>query len=130
MTSENEFDDQSRDNECNCDHNGACCKECTDDIEVVELEDENGDIEEFAILEEVDFEGRHFAVMAPLLEVQSYSDKDSSINNDNDIDAKDLSIEIFEVDDDNFTVLEDEVFANRLLSHLDEVSVKLEAEGQ
>lgn len=35
------------------------------EIEVVELEDENGEKEEFAILEELDFESRHFCILAP-----------------------------------------------------------------
>lgn len=128
MANENEYNNQNHDHQCSCDCDDACCKDCTDDIEVVELEDENGDVEEFVILEEVDFEDRHFAVMAPLAEVQAYSDKDSSLNDNSD--SKELSIEIFEVKDDDFTILEDEIFAKRLLTHLDEVSVKLEEEGK
>ncbi len=103
----------------NCDHD----HEHDNEIEVVELEDENGEKEEFAILEEVDFEGRHFAIMAPLAEVQAYSDSDASEDSDDQ-----LTIEIFEVKGDDFSLLEDEDFAHRLLAHLDEMSAKLEAE--
>lgn len=102
-----------------------CCGEHADEIEVVELEDENGEKEEFAILEEVEFEGRNFAIMAPLAEVQAYSEA----GDDSDPESQ-LTIEIFEVKGDDFTVLEDEAFAHRLLAHLDEVSAKLEAEGE
>ena len=101
----------------NCDH------EHDDEIEVVELEDENGEKEEFAILEEVDFEGRHFAIMAPLAEVQSYSGSDSEEDPEGQ-----LTIEIFEVIGDDFTILEDEDFAHKLMAHLDELSAKLEEE--
>ena len=102
----------------NCDHDS----EHDNEIEVVVLEDENGEKEEFAILEEVDFEGRHFAIMAPLAEVQAYSENESE---DND---SQLSIEIFEIKGDDFTILEDEDFAHKLLAHLDELSAKLEEE--
>jgi hypothetical protein len=103
----------------NCDHDHDDANE----IEVVELEDENGEKEEFAILEEVDFEGRHFAIMAPLAEVQAYSDSDKADDSD-----EQLTIEIFEVKGDDFTILEDEDFAHKLLAHLDEMSAKLEEE--
>ena len=90
------------------------------EIEVVELEDENGEKEEFAILDELDFEGRHFCIMAPLAEVQAYTEVEEAQEEPN------LSIEIFEVKDDDFSVLEDEEMAKRLLAHLDELSEKLE----
>ena len=102
-----------------CDHD----HEHDNEIEVVELEDENGEKEEFAILEEVDFEGRHFAIMAPLAEVQAYTENDAV----EDADGQ-LTIEIFEVIGDDFTILEDEDFAHKLLAHLDEMSAKLEEE--
>ena len=98
--------------DCNHDHDGDY------EIEVVELEDENGEKEEFAILEEVDFEGRHFAVLAPLAEVQAQSEAGA------DADAG-LSLEIFEVADEMFTPLEDDELANRLMAHLDELAAKL-----
>ena len=107
---------------CGCGPEDSC-EDHADEIEVVELEDENGEKEEFAILEEVDFEGRHFAIMAPLAEVQAYSDSDASEDSDDQ-----LTIEIFEVKGDDFSLLEDEDFAHRLLAHLDEMSAKLEAE--
>jgi uncharacterized protein YrzB (UPF0473 family) len=103
----------------NCDHD----HENDNEIEVVELEDENGEKEEFAILEEVDFEGRHFAIMAPLAEVQAYSENESA-----DDPESQLTIEIFEVVGDDFTILEDEDFAHKLLAHLDDMSAKLEEE--
>ncbi len=102
---------------CGCGHD----EDHVDEIEVVELEDENGEKEEFAILEEVDFEDRHFAIMAPLAEVQAYSEAGDEADSE-----ANLTIEIFEVKGDDFTILEDEAFAQRLLAHLDELSAKLE----
>jgi hypothetical protein len=108
---------------CGCGHDE---QDHADEIEVVELEDENGEKEEFAILEEVDFEDRHFAIMAPLAEVQAYSEAgEAGEDTEND---SNLTIEIFEVKGDDFTILEDEAFAQRLLAHLDELSAKLEEE--
>jgi hypothetical protein len=101
---------------------GPDCDHDDHEIEVVELEDENGEKEEFAILDEVEFEGRNFCIMAPLAEVQAYSE-----NGEDDPDAQ-LTIEIFEVNGDDFTVLEDEELAQRLMKHLDEISAKLEEE--
>ncbi len=46
-------------------HGPDCNHEDDHEIEVVELEDENGEKEEFAILDELDFERRHFCIMAP-----------------------------------------------------------------
>ncbi len=94
------------------------------EIEVVELEDENGEKEEFAVLDELDFEGRHFCIMAPLAEVQAYTEDENAPEDPN------LNIEIFEVKDDDFSILEDEDMAKRLLAHLDELSDKLESEGE
>ena len=106
-----------------CGHGHDEGEDHLDEIEVVELEDENGEKEEFAILEEVDFEDRHFAIMAPLAEVQAYSEAGDEAESDSN-----LTIEIFEVKGDDFTILEDEAFAQRLLAHLDELSAKLEEE--
>jgi hypothetical protein len=122
-----QHDHQDPDHVCGCGPEDPCCEDHADEIEVVELEDENGEKEEFAILEEVDFEGRHFAIMAPLAEVQAYSE---SGDEGKDEKEDNLTIEIFEVKGDDFTMLEDEEFAQRLLAHLDEVSAKLEEEGQ
>nr|WP_320134133.1 DUF1292 domain-containing protein [uncultured Holophaga sp.] len=104
---------------------GPGCDHDHDDheIEIVELEDENGEKEEFAILDEVEFEGRHFCILAPLAEVQAYSEGE-------DNEDLPLSIEIFEVDGDDFSLLEDEALAQRLMTHLDEVSAKLEADEE
>jgi hypothetical protein len=104
-----------------CDHNHDDEEQ---DIEVVELEDENGEKEEFAILDELDFEGRHFCIMAPLAEVQAFTEGEEAQEEPN------LSIEIFEVKDDDFSILEDEDMAKRLLAHLDALSDKLESEGE
>ena len=103
-------------------HGPDCNHEDDHEIEVVELEDENGEKEEFAILDELDFEDRHFCIMAPLAEVQAFSEQGE--------DAEDgqLSIEIFEVQDDNFSIVEDEDLAKRLLAHLDQMSEDLENE--
>ena len=102
----------------NCEHDDA-------EIEVVELEDENGEKEEFAILDELDFEDRHFCILAPLAEVQAYTERGENDNED-----ADLSIEIFEVNGEDFTIVEDEELAKRLLKHLDDIAAKLEAEGK
>ncbi len=103
-------------------HGPDCNHEDDHEIEVVELEDENGEKEEFAILDELDFEDRHFCIMAPLAEVQAFSEQGE--------DAEDgqLSIEIFEVQGDNFSIVEDEDLAKRLLAHLDQMSEDLENE--
>ncbi len=98
-----------------CDHD----HEHDHEIEVVELEDENGEKEEFAILDEIDFEERHFCIMAPLAEVQAYSENPGE-------DDPQFSIEIFEVSGDDFTMVEDEALATRLLNHLDSLGDKLE----
>ena len=103
---------------------GPDCEHDDAEIEVVELEDENGEKEEFAILDELDFENRHFCIMAPLAEVQAYTDGEEAQEEPN------LSIEIFEVKDDDFSVLEDEDLAKRLLAHLDELSEKLEQDEE
>jgi len=96
--------------DCNHDH-----EEHDFEIEVVELEDESGEKEEFAILEELDFENRHFCILAPLTEVQAQSEGEEV----------DLSIEIFEVKDEMFSPLEDEAMATRLMKHLDDQAAKL-----
>lgn len=102
-----------------CDHDHD--HEHDHEIEVVELEDENGEKEEFAILDELDFEDRHFCIMAPLAEVQAYSENPGE-------DDPQFSIEIFEVTGDDFTMVEDEALATRLLNHLDSLGEKLEEE--
>jgi len=103
-------------------HGPDCNHEDDHEIEVVELEDENGEKEKFAILDEVDFEDRHFCIMAPLAEVQAFSEQGE--------DAEDgqLSTEIFEVQGDNFSIVDDEDLAKRLLAHIDQISEDLEDE--
>jgi len=87
-----------------------------DDIEIVELEDSAGGNEEFAILDEIDFEDRHFVVMAPLIEVKALKESEE------ESDEIDLSIEIYEVDGDYYTIVEDDSLAKRLMQHLEENS--------
>jgi len=113
-------EDNLKCNDPECD----CGDDCEDhEIEVVELEDENGDKEEFAILDELDFEGRHFVIMAPLSEFKALHDVDAEDEEADDDDVEfDLSIEIFEVDKDEYIILEDEELAKRLMEHLDERS--------
>ncbi|MCE1230209.1 MAG: hypothetical protein LWX11_12070 [Firmicutes bacterium] len=103
---------------------GPDCEHDDHEIEVVELEDESGNKEEYAILDELDFEGRHFCIMAPLEEVQAFTDGEETDE------EPDLTIEIFEVKGDDFSVLEDEELAKRLMTHLDEISEKLEDESK
>lgn len=105
--------------DCNHDHD----HDDSFEIEVVELEDENGEKEEFAILEELDFEDRRFAILAPLAELQAQEEGTA------DPEAG-LSLEIFEVKDDMFTPLEDEALAERLMAHLDAQEAKLKAEEE
>jgi len=68
--------------------------------------------------------GRHSGIMAPLAELQAFTEGDESKEEPN------LTIEIFEVKDDDFSILEDEEMAKRLLAHLDELSEKLEDEEE
>ena len=103
--------------DCNHDHDDSF------EIEVVELEDEDGGKEEFAILEELEFEGRAFAILAPLAELQAQEEGAADP-------ADGLSLEIFEVKDEMFTPLEDEDLAERLMKHLDEQEAKLRAEEE
>jgi len=108
-------DKNKKQHDCDCDEDGVCA--CGDDeIEIVELEDEAGGNEEFAILDEIDFEGRHFVVMAPLFEVKALKE---SVEESDEID---LSIEIYEVEDDYYTILEDDNLAKRLMQCLEEQS--------
>jgi len=114
MTNKNKDERQHDCNDPECE-DGAC--DCgSDEIEIVELEDEAGGNEEFAILDEVDFEGRHFVVMAPLYEVKALKE------NAEESDEIDLSIEIYEVDGDYYTILDDEHLAKRLMKQLEEQS--------
>ncbi len=103
-------------------HGPDCNHDEDHEIEVVELEDENGETEEFAILDELDFENRHFCIMAPLAEVEHLQSEESS-------EDAPLNIEIYEVNGDNFTPVEDEDLAKRLLDYLDQRSEDLEGEN-
>jgi hypothetical protein len=120
----------NQDCEPDCDCGPDCdCEE--QEIEIVELEDENGDVEEYAILDELDFEKRHFVIMAPLSEVQALHDSEfeegedtgnEEEDDDDDDDDFGLSIELFEVKDDNFSIVEDEKLALRLMEHLEKIA--------
>ena len=103
--------------DCNHDHDDSF------EIEVVELEDEDGTKEEFAILEELAFEGRTFAILAPLAELQAQEEGTADPE-------EGLSLEIFEVQDEMFTPLEDEALAERLMKHLDDKEAQLRAEEE
>jgi len=108
-------DKNEKQHDCDCSEDGACvCGD--DDIEIVELEDEEGGNEEFAILDEIDFEDRHFVVMAPLFEVKALKE---SVEESDEID---LSIEIYEVEGDYYTILEDDNLAKRLMEQLEKQS--------
>jgi uncharacterized protein YrzB (UPF0473 family) len=114
-TNQNEPQSKCDDPECKCGEGSECtCEE--GDIEIIELEDEDGNAEEFAILDELDFEGRHFVIMAPYAEVKALQDSAE------ESDEIDMSIEIYEEDGDNFTMLEDESLSKRLMDYLDTLS--------
>lgn len=121
---EHEHDDKLNHHDCQCESNNDCCQHLQndEDVEVIELEDENGDVEDFVILEELDFENRHFVVVAPLSEVEAQS---ANINNC-DTSIEDLTIEILEANGDEFATLDDDDLTQRLLIHLDNLSKKLE----
>jgi hypothetical protein len=91
------------------------------DLEVVELEDENGQRKEFVILDELDFEERHICIMAPLAEVQAIDEAEGEARETLE---SNLTIDIYEVKDDgkggeNFQIIEDEEFGKRLVAHFD-----------
>jgi hypothetical protein len=112
-------------------HNGKCgdgcgCgngEPCDCEMEIVELEDENGEKEEFAILDELDFEDRHFLILAPLVEVQAIHDAGGNGEEHGDMD---LNIDIYESVDDEIIPVEDENLAHRLMEHLDKLSEESE----
>jgi hypothetical protein len=113
------------DPECGC--GGEQCGDELDEIEVVELEDKNGDTEEFAILDQLAFEGRHSVIMAPYAEAQKLRDIDLDDPRREEID---LSIAIFECDGDDYLEVEDEDLAQRLIARLDELADELEGQEQ
>jgi hypothetical protein len=102
--------------ECGCKENEECS--CVG-FDVVELEDENGDIEEFAILEELDFEGRRFVILAPLAELQAHLEKESEETGEN---SPDFDIVIYEEDGENFNFVEDPELSKRIMDHADKLS--------
>jgi len=77
------------------------------EVDVIEFEDENGKKEKYEILDELDFEGRRFAIILPYPEIQ-----------------------FIEADGENFTFLKDEELAKRLMEHLDEISEELDEEDE
>jgi len=89
------------------------------ELKTVELSDGFGSDEEFVILEELDFEERHFVVMAPYFEIKALKE------NVEELDEIDLSIEIYEVkENDDYDILDDDHLMNRLMQHLEEQSRK------
>ena len=96
--------------DCGCGKGEDCdCEEW----DIVELEDENGDTEQFAVLEEVDFEDRRFVVLAPLAEVEAAGGERGEGEGD-----PELNIVIYEVDGDDFTQVEDDDLSERIFEHL------------
>lgn len=88
------------------------------EIEVVELVDDNGVKEEFGVLEEIVFEGREFAILVPINELEAAGEaKEES--------EEKFNIEIFEVRGEQFVALEDEDVAKRLMDYLDQQSEDL-----
>lgn len=92
-------------------------------VSIVELEDENGEKEKFAILEKVDFEGRKFAILAPWADVQVIKEAG---NDNRDVLIKSTPTGIFEITPDGdeaeiFDPLEDMKLAKRIFDHLDDL---------
>ena len=88
------------------------------EVEVVELVDDQGEKEEFVILEEITFEGRPFCIMVPLEELEAQQSEATE-------DDSSMNLEIFEVKGENYVALEDKALAERLMAHLDEQADKL-----
>ena len=88
------------------------------EVEVVELVDDQGEKEEFVILEEITFEGRPFCIMVPLEELEAQQSEAAE-------DDSSMNLEIFEVKGENYVALEAEALAERLMAHLDEQADKL-----
>lgn len=105
-------DAEKQNPECPLKDTPHCRHKAEFEVEVVELEDENGEKEEFAILDELTFEDRNFAILAPLAEIQAM--EEGSVDSE-----EGLSLEIFEVKGELFTPVEDEVFTERLFAHLE-----------
>jgi hypothetical protein len=102
--------------ECGCKDGEECT--CAG-FDVVELEDENGDVEEFAILEELDFEERHFVILAPLAELQAHLEKESEGSGE---EMPDFDIVIYEEEGDNYNFVEDTELAKRIMDYADKLS--------
>jgi len=119
MTDEKKGKCDDHECECGCGDEEFC--DCEDgELEIIELEDENGDMEEFAVLDELDFEDRHFVIVAPLAEMQA------QLGAGGDQDDFDMDIAIFECDEDEYIPVEDENLAKRLMAHLDKISGELD----
>jgi hypothetical protein len=106
--------------DCGCKNEGECNCEGSE-YEIVELEDEKGQTEEYVIIDKVDFENRHFVIIAPLAQCKA-------LDNSEDDTSIDLDAELFEVVDDNFTLLEDENLAKRLQMHWDKMILDMAKE--
>jgi len=120
MTEEKYGKCDDHDCECGCGDADSC--DCENELEIIELEDENGDMEEFVILDELDFEDRHFVIVAPLAEMQAQMGEGDG-RDDSDFD---MDIAIFECDDDEYTPVEDDDLARRLMAHLDKLEGELD----
>ena len=95
---------------CGNHENGCCGSQDGKQIEVVELEDEKGNVVVFAIMDELTFEGRMFAILAPYDDVIALEEAESD---------GDLSIGIFEVNGDDFSPLTDDDLAGRIVASLE-----------
>jgi uncharacterized protein YrzB (UPF0473 family) len=78
-----------------------------EEVEVVELQDDAGNKQEFAILKELEFEGRKVVIMLPFEDL-SKPEEVSEV----------LVFEISSEDEDLFKPVEDEEYLMRLTSHL------------
>ncbi len=95
------------------------------EVEVVELVDDQGEKEEFVILEEITFEGRPFCIMVPLEDIQAHNDAHDADTPHSHDDESTMNLEIFEVKGDSYVPLEDDALAERLMAHLDEQADQL-----
>lgn len=101
--------------------NGVEVASAEEELDVVELEGESGDKEEFVILEEVDFEDAHYGLLTPLAEFETFNSKPiEALNPDSDCNV--LSLIIFKITGDMFDLVEDEELGNRIMVHLERLN--------
>ena len=88
-----------------------------EEIEIIELQAENGELTEYVISDEVEVEGRHFAVVAPLSEVEALPDEGAEPVGGATEPV--LNLLIFEVIGDDWYLLEDGDLAQHIFAALD-----------